>query len=137
MNLAALLNAEGTALQLLGKVHLENPLLGSSCYIGSNTAPVVIGFTTGTTSRPPPSKPITGKVGEIEPIEEIPKVKHNSLVNNSFAAPATHGCGGIFEFPLGPLINAQLGVPSAAGQNTAILNGIQELAPPAAVKAHE
>jgi hypothetical protein len=138
VNLGALLEAKGTALSLPAKVHLENPLLGSACYIGSNSAPVVLNLTSGTTSPPPPNKPITGAVGELEFTPSgILKVKNNSLVNNSFAAPATNGCGGIFEFLLGPIINGQLGVPSAAGHNTAILNGSQQLASVEAVKASE
>lgn len=138
VNLGALLSREGNALVLPTKVHLENPLLGEKCFVGSNSAPVTIGFTTGTTSPPPPNTPITGAVGEIELTESgIVKVKNNKLVNNSFAAPATNGCGGIFEFLLGPIINAQLGVPSAAGHNTAILMGTQQLANTEVVKEHE
>jgi hypothetical protein len=138
VNLGALLSQKGTALGLPAKVHLENPLLGSSCYVGSNSAPVVIGFTTGTTSPPEPNKPITGAVGEVKFTESgILQVKNNKLVNNSFAAPATTGCGGIFEFLIGPIINSQLGVPSAAGHNTAILIGTQQLANGEIVKAHE
>jgi hypothetical protein len=138
IDLGALLEQTGNALVLPVKVHLENPLLGEKCYVGSNSAPVTIGFTTGTTSPPPPNVPITGAVGELEFTESgILKVKNNKLVNNSFAAPATNGCGGIFEFLLGPIINAQLGVPSAAGHNTAILAGSQELASVEAVVASE
>jgi hypothetical protein len=138
INLGALLSATGTALQLPTKVRLENPLLGEKCYIGSNSAPVVIALTTGTTSPPLPNKPISGKVGELEFTESgILRVHNNSLVNNSFAAPATNGCGGIFEFLLGPIINSQLGVPSAAGHNTAILNGTLQQAAASAVKASE
>jgi hypothetical protein len=138
INLGALLTAEGTALKLPTKVRLENPLLGEKCYVGSNAAPIVIGFTTGTTSPPAPNKPISGKVGELEFTESgILRVHNNSLVNNSFAAPATNGCGGIFEFLLGPIINSQLGVPSAAGHNTAILNGTLQQAAASNVKEHE
>ena len=139
INLGALLTAEGTALSLPIKVHLENPLLGSSCYVGSNSAPIVVPFTTGTTSPPLPNKPITGAVGEFEPLEEgqILKINKNSLVNNSFAAPKTNGCGGIFEFLIGPIINASLGVPAAAGHNTAILNGFLEQSSAESVKASE
>jgi len=138
INLGALLSATGTALQLPTKVKLENPLLGSSCYVGSNAAPITIPFTTGTTSPPLPNKPITGAVGEVEFTESgIVKIKKNSLVNNSFAAPATNGCGGIFEFLLGPIINSQLGVPSAAGHNTAILNGTLQQAGAQNVREHE
>jgi hypothetical protein len=139
INLGNLLKGTGTALQLPVKVHLENPLLGSSCYVGSNAAPIVIPLTTGTTSPPLPNKPIKGNPGTVEGIEEgeILEVKENSLVNNSFAAPATNGCGGLFEFLIGPIINSQLGVPSAAGHNTAILNGTLEQASVESVKAHE
>jgi hypothetical protein len=138
ISLSALLSQTGTALQLPTKVHLENPLLGEKCYVGSNSSPVVIALTTGTTSPPPPNKPITGKVGELEfTASGILRVHNNSLVNNSFAAPATNGCGGIFEFLLGPIINAQLGVPSAAGHNTAILTGTLQQASATAVKESE
>ncbi len=138
ISLAHLLGGVGTALSLPVKVHLENPLLGSSCYIGSNSAPIVIELTTGTTSPPPPNKPITGSPGVLEfPGEGILRISKNSLVNNSFAAPKTNGCGGIFEFLIGPIINSELGVPAAAGTNTAILNGTLEQASAEAVIAHE
>jgi hypothetical protein len=139
INLANLLSASGTALSLPLKVHLENPLLGSACYVGSNSSPIVIPFTTGTTSPPPPNTPIKGNVGTLEAIEagEILRVKGNSLVNNSFSAPATNGCGGLFEFLIGPIINSQLGVPAAAGHNTAILNGTLEQTAAQSVVEHE
>jgi hypothetical protein len=50
-------------------------------------------------------------------------VSKNSLVNNSYAAPATNGWGGVFEFLSGPIVNSSLGVSASAGHNTAILNG--------------
>jgi hypothetical protein len=125
INLGNLLTAKGTALQLPVKVHLENPLLGGSCFVGSNSKPIILPLTTGTTAPPLPNKAIKGNPGTLEFNEEgsILTVKGNSLVNNEFAAPATNGCGGIFEFLIGPIINGQLGVPAAAGHNTAILNG--------------
>ena len=139
INLANLLNAEGTALQLPVKVHLENPLFGEKCYVGSNSAPIVLPLTTGTTSPPAPNKPIKGNVGELSfsPEGTILTVNKNSLVNNSFAAPSTNGCGGIFEFLIGPIVNSSLGVPSAAGHNTAILNGTLHQAAASIVKEHE
>lgn len=134
-----LLGASGTALSLPVKVHLENPFLGSSCYLGSNSAPVVIEFTTGTTEPPPPNKPITGAPGEtsLNAAETILTIKNNSLVNNSFAAPGANGCGGLFSFLIDPIVNSKLGLPSAAGKNTAILKGTLQLAEAAAVKASE
>ncbi len=139
IDLGNLLTATGTALQLPVKVHLENPLLGSACFVGSNAAPVVLPLTTGTTSPPLPNKPIKGSPGTIStnPEGTILIVSNNSLVNNSFAAPATNGCGGLFEFLIGPIINGQLGVPAAAGHNTAILNGTLKQAGSEVVQEHE
>lgn len=139
IDLGNLLTAEGTALQLPVKVHLENPLLGSSCFVGSNAAPVVLPLTTGKTSPPLPNKSISGNPGTLEFNEEgtILTVTKNSLVNNSFAAPKTNGCGGIFEFLIGPIINSSLGVPATAGHNTAILNGTLKQAGAEVVQEHE
>jgi hypothetical protein len=134
-----LVEATGTALELPVKVKLSNPLLGESCYIGSNSAPIPLPLTTGTTSPPAPNKPISGKVGKIELKDELNLtiLRENSLVNNSFAAPGAEGCGGIFSFLIDPLVNAKLGVPSTAGHNTAILNGTLQQANAPAVKASE
>jgi hypothetical protein len=139
INLRNILFSSGVALTLPLKVHLENPFLGSSCYVGSNSAPIVIELTTGTTSPPAPNKPISGKPGEVSFIEneEILKVSKNSLVNNSFAAPAANGCGGIFSFLIDPIIDSTMGLPAAAGHNTAILNGTLEETSSESVKASE
>jgi hypothetical protein len=117
------------ALGLPVKIKLENPLLGSECYIGSSTEPIVLKLTTGTTKPPPPNTSITGKVGEFSSRAEggILVIKNNSLVDNLFAVPAAKGCGGkAFESIIDPLINAKLGLPSPSGNNTAILNGTLE-----------
>lgn len=134
-----LIEETGIALSLPVKVKLSNPFLGENCYIGSNSHPVVIEFTTGTTSPPPPNKPIKGKAGTLEGEDEflLIRLKNNSLVNNSFAAPGVEGCGGIFSFLIDPAVNAELGTPSAAGTNTAILNGTLETANANAVRESE
>ena len=134
-----LLEGKGTALLLPVKVRLENTFLGSSCYVGSNSHPVNLELTTGTTSPPEPNKPISGSPGEAELIEEgnILTIKNNVLVNNSFAAPEAEGCGGIFSFLIDPIVDSRLGLPSAAGHNKAILKGKQEIADAEAVKASE
>jgi hypothetical protein len=139
LNTENLLNEEGTALSLPVKVKLNNAFLGESCYVGSNAHPVVIEFTSGTTSPPEPNKPISGKAGTFEEEDGflLIRLKNNSLVNNSFAAPGAEGCGGIFSFLIDPAVNAELGIPAAAGHNTAILNGTLETANAAAVKASE
>lgn len=139
LNEENLLNETGTALSLPVKVKLENPLLGNECYIGSNANPIVINLTTGTTSPPPPNKPISGKVGKLESNEEgsLLTIRENSLVNNEFAAPGATGCDGIASGIIDPLINAKIGLPAAAGQNTAILNNTIKQAGAEAVREHE
>jgi hypothetical protein len=114
----------GLAVQLPVRVHLENPLLGSSCYIGSSSSPIIWNLTTGTTSPPAPNKPIKGSAGEAKFIEneEILEFSNASLVDNAWSAPGASGCGGFpAEYILDPIINASVGVPSAAGKNTAKL----------------
>jgi hypothetical protein len=139
IDLGNLLSGEGTALLLPVKVHLENPLFGAKCYIGSNAAPIMLELTTGKTSPPLPNKSITGNPGTLSfnPEGTLLTVSKNSLVNNSFAAPATNGCGEAWEFLIGPLVNSQVGVPSTAGHNTAILNGTLQQSGAEVVQEHE
>jgi hypothetical protein len=135
----ALLLEKGIALSLPVKIKLGNAILGSNCYIGSNSNPVVIDFTSGTTSPPPPNEPISGSAGElfINEDETLISLSGGALVNNSFAAPGADGCGGIFSFFIDPLVNSILGAPSAAGTNTAILEGVLKTGDPTAVEESE
>jgi hypothetical protein len=111
----------GTALTLPVKVHLENPLLGSECYIGSSKEPITLNLTTGATSGGPTGKPGTKTTKEEGGILVISGV---SLVSNTFTAPKATGCGvlGILD----GIINEKLGLPST--KNTAVLNGSVEIA---------
>lgn len=120
-----LLLEQGTALSLPVKIKLSNAILGGNCYIGSDSNPVVIDFTSGTTNPPPPNEPISGDAGELSSGGggQIVTLSGGQLVNNSFAAPGADGCGGIFSFFIDPLVNSILGAPSPAGTNTAILEG--------------
>jgi hypothetical protein len=114
----------GTALQMPVKFHLENPFLGSECYVGSSSSPIIWNLTDGTTKPPLPNKPITGSGGEGELLEsaKILKLNNNVLVDNAWAAPGVRGCGGfLVELLLNPIINSASGLPAAAGKNTAIL----------------
>jgi hypothetical protein len=114
----------GVALKLPVKVHLENPLLGSGCYIGSSTSPIIWNLTSGATKPPAGTAPIHGFSGELNLIEggEILELEKAKLVENNWPAPAATGCGGWpAEYILDPIINASVGVPSVAGKNVAIL----------------
>jgi hypothetical protein len=122
------------ALVLPVKIHLENTLLGSSCYIGSSSEPIELALTTGTTSPPAPNKPIKGKLGKKTSRAggRILVIKENSLVGNAFSVPKASGCG-LFGL-LDGTIDSKLGLPSAAGNNTATLNNTVEQAGAGAVE---
>jgi hypothetical protein len=132
----------GTGVILPVRVHLNNAFLGSGCYIGSASSPVSLQLTTGTTSPPAPNSPITGTLGTIT-------FKHggalliatgDKLVNNSFSAPYAEGCGEgewWVKLLVSAAVDLKLGLPSAAGHNTAILQGNLEQGAAAAVKASE
>lgn len=135
------------ALGLPVRVHLENSFLGSGCYVGSKAHPVNLELTTGATSPPLPNESIKGSLGEPEFIEEdgedaLLVLRKNSLVNNTFSAPEAEGCGsqyffGLFTGLIDDAVDAELGLPSASGNNTAILDGTLENASATAVKRSE
>jgi hypothetical protein len=117
-----LLTRKGTALGLPAKIHLENAILGSSCYIGSDSKPVQVNLTTGASGA------LEGSVGTVGFNEEftITKATGTKLVDNTFAAPATSGCGGLFSLFVDPLVSSVIGVPAGSGENSATLEGSLE-----------
>lgn len=118
LNTENLLYEEGVAMQLPVKIKLENRQLGSNCYIGSDSDPMVLDLTSGVTSPPPPNQPIHGDLGPliINPAFSVLGMDAAQIVDNSFAVPTTSGCSA--------LVTAALGAPSPAGQNTAALVGM-------------
>lgn len=127
LNLATIFLESGVGLTLPVRIHLSNPLLGSGCYVGSTTHPIELQLTDGTTAPPAPNKPISGHLGTAEEEEEnareLLRVNGNKLVDNAFSVPVAEGCGGLAAFLIDPILDAKLGLPSAAGKNTAILEG--------------
>jgi len=119
-----LASKEGVALKLPVRVHLENPFLGGSCYVGSSTSPIPWELTTGITAPSKPNEPIEGSSGTVEFLEggRILHLDEAVLVDNNWPAPKATGCGGfLVELLVNPIINASVGLPSAAGLNTAVL----------------
>jgi hypothetical protein len=136
VSLERYLTQSGAAFSFPVKVKLANPFLGSNCYIGSNSNPVKLNLTTGTTAPPPPNSPISGSIGEPGNFEEkILFFKKNKLVDNSFSAPGANGCGGLFSFLIDPFVESIVGVPSPAGTNTAILEGASYIGSAEALRA--
>lgn len=110
------------------KVHLTNPggLLGNNCYVGSNSEPIALKLTFGTTNPPPPNEPITGKFPNLkfDSGTGILHLEEGVYVDNSFAAPGANGCKlvlfGFIPISINGLVDEQSGLPSAAGTNETI-----------------
>ncbi len=126
-----LLNEEGTALGLPVKIKLDNPILGSNCYIGSDTEPIQLNLTTGT------SNGLIGGAGSISFNGAFTLVKFTGveLVDGLFAAPEADGCGGIAQAYVDPLVNSLFGLPAGSGNNSATLEGVLKVAEDDEVRA--
>ena len=115
--------------QLPLKFHLLNLFLGLNCYLGTNSDPILLQPTTGTTSPPAPNTPITGNTGNVtlgsDPngySDLLAGFDGATLVDNSFAVPGATGCG--IGGSLDWLVNLLFGLGSPAGHNTATLTGV-------------
>ncbi len=99
------------------KVQLNNTLLGSSCYIGSDTDPIVLSLK----RLRSPHETITGHdQGKVIVVAGV------RIGDSTFAVPGSNGCG-----PLGladTAINLKVGLPSASGTNSAVINSNAEVA---------
>lgn len=135
-NEANLASESGTAIVLPVRVHLKNSLLGNSCYIGSETEPIELHLTTGETKPAKGVKPLHGKKGKAETLNEKGllslRITENTQVDNTFTAPKAHECGefkifgitvakGFLDF----LVEGKLGIPNKneKGEDSATLNG--------------
>jgi hypothetical protein len=127
--------ASGISLPL--KVKLDNLLinvLGGNCYIGSEAEPVSLHLIYATTNPPPPNKPIKGSLVVSTKDGGGILVLTGTLVDNSFAVPGANGC--TLLPPVGDLaVDIKVGLPAAAGKNTAIMSGATEEANARTVRA--
>ena len=129
VNVNNLLGENGTAFAFPVKVKLNNPFFGDDCYVGSNTSPIVVDFTTGKSGE------LDGKNGSTLKGDRngfLITVHTDTLVNNTFASPGVEGCG--VEGGADEAINAALGLPSSEGHNMTVLNGTLKLSTAEAAK---
>jgi hypothetical protein len=127
---------EGAAVVMPMQVKLDNPLLGGACYVGSSAEPLTPHLTTGTTSPPSGTTPITGSSGTLGIVGagKINVFAGNSLVDNAFPVPGANGCAGLLSLVVDPSIDLKEGLPAAAGANVAILTGTLEQASATSVR---
>ncbi|HXB63328.1 MAG TPA: hypothetical protein VNV42_00485 [Solirubrobacteraceae bacterium] len=132
-NLFSLARREGVALTLPVRLHLKGALLGAACYIGSEADPIEWHLTDGRTDPEPPAEAISGKLGQLETLEEpklvMLRVPNELLVDNTFSVPAAQGCGeaSLSAF-VGQLIDAELRLPSKDGHSSIVMSGTLNVA---------
>jgi hypothetical protein len=102
------------------KIKLDNPFLGSNCYIGSNSNPIVLKPanltrpTAGVVRFNADGTPnATGQMGYLS-------LSGANQGDSAFAVPKSNGCGllGI----LSGAVDLKQGLPSPAGENNLVLN---------------
>ncbi len=114
-----LLFEEGAALRLPVKIHLDNPILGNDCYLGSDSEPIQLNLTTGTSGA------LKGSAGELMFNEAFTLIDLTGvrLVDETFTVPSATGCGGELSEYLDPLVDSIFGTPAGVGENHAALEG--------------
>ena len=124
-----LIEEHGTAFSFPVKVKLSNPFLGEHCYVGSDSSPVVVNYTTG------PAGELRGKAGDFSSEHEgdILVISGDTLVNSSFVSPGVEGCG--VEGGADAAVDSALGLPAATG-NSSVLNGVLRVASTEIVPEH-
>jgi hypothetical protein len=106
------------------RIHLENPLLGSKCYIGTADDPIVL--------RPEyRTFPAIGMTffqgdGTVDPAGQMSRINLTGATQNdsTFAVPGATGCGLNLGL-INAAVNAKTGLPSAAGNNSLTLDDTQ------------
>jgi hypothetical protein len=105
--------------------HLINPLLGSSCYIGSDDNPVMLNpmlTATGLVPEPDPHP-------RYHPDTEVLELTGATATDTTFTAPGVTGCGpgGTANIAVDEAIDTTTGLPTASGDSIT-LNGTFYLA---------
>jgi hypothetical protein len=107
------------------KIQLQNPVLGPSCFIGSDQDPIVLH---------PENTDLSNaiSVGGFSPFDPngVPNLAGPDLTlmitgavqgDDTFAVPGASGCGPNGDGSLDPVVNAVVGLPSPSGDNHLVL----------------
>ena len=119
-NLAAGVGTGTPIITLPVKIKLDNPFLGSTCYIGSESNPILL--------KPANLAKPTGKVVRFNPDGTLSATGQQGYLSlsgaaqgdSTFAVPKSNGCG-LFGI-LSGAVDLKQGLPSPAGSNSLVLN---------------
>ncbi|MEV1018937.1 hypothetical protein [Streptomyces sp. NPDC050264] len=104
------------------RIHLSNPLIGSNCYIGTKSAPVIL--RPGNAAAPNVAADSATSNGT--PASEGPfgrlALTGSTQQDLTFAAPGASGCGPLGLGAFNWAVNLKSGLPAASGTNSVKLN---------------
>ncbi|MFF8596440.1 hypothetical protein ACF061_34420 [Streptomyces sp. NPDC015220] len=104
------------------RIHLQNPFLGSNCYIGTKSSPIVL--RPKNLTYPEFGLSFFKGDGTVTDDGEMSRIDLTGSAQNdsSFAVPGASGCGLGLLGLIDAAVNAKTGLPSAAGKNSLTLN---------------
>ncbi|MFD7529963.1 MULTISPECIES: hypothetical protein [unclassified Streptomyces] len=121
-DLVAGMQSGKTIVDIPVRIHLENPFLGSKCYIGTTSQPVLLRPQNLTqpalASRRFDADGTTNTGGSLNRVE----LTGNAQGDAGFAVPGVSGCGPLTLGELNWAVNLKTALPSAAGNNNLVLN---------------
>jgi hypothetical protein len=104
------------------KIQLQNPILGSSCYLGTDSNPIVLHPENLTTPHFGNGLAFDAN-GTPDPNGILQSIVLNSTQGDKkFTVPGASGCAGLLSAVVDPVINLKLGLPSGRGSNSIVLN---------------
>ncbi|MBQ1089697.1 hypothetical protein [Streptomyces sp. B93] len=107
------------------RIHLENPILGGNCYIGSKSNPIVL--RPKNLTYPDFGISFFDGDGTVADDGELTRINLTGATQNdsTFAVPGATGCGlGLFGL-IDAAVNAKTGLPAPAGTNSLTLDNSQ------------
>ncbi|MGV9290156.1 hypothetical protein [Streptomyces sp. NPDC003719] len=107
------------------RIHLENPFLGSKCYIGTAANPIVL--RPRNLEFPEFGMSFFQGDGTVADDGEMSRINLTGATQNdsTFAVPGASGCGLGLLGLIDAAVNAKTGLPSAAGKNSVTLGNSQ------------
>ncbi|WP_406457201.1 hypothetical protein OG782_32680 [Streptomyces sp. NBC_00876] len=104
------------------RIHLENTFLGSKCYIGTSSSPVVLRPQNLTAPALASQRFDASGTPNTRGLLNRVALTGNNQGDSGFAVPAVSGCGPLTLGELNWAVNLKTGLPSAAGNNNLVLN---------------
>ncbi|MFJ9036052.1 hypothetical protein ACIRF8_05630 [Streptomyces sp. NPDC102406] len=104
------------------RIHLQNPLIGGNCYIGTKSAPVVL--RPQNAAAPAIGADSAASDGTPDPAGPFGRLALTGATQQdlTFAAPGASGCGPLGLGAFNWAVNLKSGLPAASGSNRLTLN---------------